>query len=271
MNSVDLRYTKPNSTLLKADLMNKILDHKIISERYFFPRYATFPNTKWVDANDMKLSCFQGEKKNPILMLHFHGNGETVADYLPTYATIMDSLGADVFMAEYRGYGESDGVPTLGSMLDDVEHILDATGRPDSEVIVFGRSVGSIYAIELAARRPNIAGLVLESGIADPKQRILLRTNARELGVTTDELNEAFSTHLDHEKKMKTYKGPLLILHAVNDHLVGIDHAEQNLAWSASEQKECVRFPWGDHNSIFHENREAYLKSLGEFFKSVQK
>ncbi len=172
-------------------------------------------------------------------------------------------------MAEYRGYGESAGVPKLGAMLDDVEHILDATGRPDSEVVVFGRSVGSIYAIELAARRPSIAGLVIESGIADPKQRILLRTNPRELGVTPEEMEDAFSKYLDHEKKMKTYKGPLLLLHAVNDHLVGIDHAEQNLAWSTSENKKCVRFPWGDHNSIFFENRDAYLESLREFFHSI--
>ena len=61
-------------------------------------------------------------------------------------------------------------------------------GCPASELIFFGRSVGSIFAIEAASRFPDAAGLVLESGIADVLERLLLRVQPEELGVTAQEL-----------------------------------------------------------------------------------
>ena len=54
------------------------------------------------------------------------------------------------FLAEYRGYGGSTGEPSLVAMLDDVDAIFSALGRPAGELVVYGRSIGSIYAIEFA-------------------------------------------------------------------------------------------------------------------------
>ena len=44
---------------------------------------------------------------------------------------------ADLFLAEYRGYGQSTGTPLMRGMLDDVEQIFEAIGRPPEEIIVF--------------------------------------------------------------------------------------------------------------------------------------
>ena len=92
-------------------------------------------------------------------------------------------MGWDLLLAEYRGYGGSTGEPLLGRMLDDVEAVLRAAGPPE-RLVVFGRSVGSLFALEAVARCPGVAGLVLESAIADPLERLLLRVTPRELGVT---------------------------------------------------------------------------------------
>ncbi|MGM0559122.1 MAG: alpha/beta hydrolase [Myxococcota bacterium] len=245
-----------------------VADHDIITQRYFFPRRTSPPAPTRVDVGAAELACHHADRGHGLTVLHFHGNGEVVADYVPGLADGFDDLGANAFFAEYRGYGGSTGTPRLGAMLDDVSPVCDAVGVPDEQIVVFGRSIGSIYAIELAKRRPDIAGLVLESGIADVLERILLRATPAELGTTREEMEREFGELFDHEQKLGEFGGPTLVLHAENDHLVDKSHAERNARW-AGGKSELVIFPRGDHNSIFHVNRDAYLERLGAFLDSV--
>lgn len=237
-------------------------DHRLISERYFFPRPGTAGTTE-VRVQDATLACAFADAGHEHTLLHFHGNGEIVDDYLPDFPRLMSDMGLNTFLAEYRGYGGSTGIPQLGAMLDDVDAIVEAAGKPES-LIVFGRSIGSIYAIEAAHRYPQIAGLVLESGIADVLERILLRVSPQELGTSINEMRAAFEERFDHQAKLAAFKKPTLILHAEHDHLVDKSHAEQNASWAGGSTK-LVILPRGDHNSIFFENRERYLRELSEF------
>lgn len=242
-----------------------ILDHPLINQRYFFPRRDAPPDPFVVDCGEVRLACYRAERyPGAKTLLYFHGNGETVADYVPDLVELFLSLGVNVFLAEYRGYGASTGAPSLVRMLDDAEHLYQALGLPEERIIVFGRSVGSIYAIELAGRHPRLGGLILESGIADPLERLLLRVGPDELGATIDELRAEARRCLDHEEKLGRYRGPLLVLHAAHDTLVDPSHAERNFAWAASAQKTLRLLPHGDHNSILRANLGAYLAALRE-------
>lgn len=241
-----------------------LADHDIISARYFFPRQQPLADATLVDVGEATLACYFADFGHDLTVVHFHGNGETVADYLPGFAQIFGHLGANIFFAEYRGYGGSSGTPRLGAMLDDVAAIREALGRDDQQVAVFGRSIGSIYAIEYASRFPNIAGLVLESGIADVLERILLRAHPQELGATCAELETEFSQLFNHEDKLHRYPGPVLVLHAKADHLVDKSHAERNARWAGGDTRQ-VLFDHGDHNSIFHANQAGYLAELRQF------
>lgn len=109
----------------------------------------------------------------------FHGNGEVVCDYLGGFANWFAWLGWNLLLAEYRGYGMSTGEPQLGRMLDDVVHVVQATRTLPERIGALGRSVGSIFALEAAARFPSLAGVILESGVADPLERLLLRLQPR--------------------------------------------------------------------------------------------
>ncbi len=251
--------------------MHPILDHRVISERYFFPQRAPLPDATLVPTSEGHLACWRSAppSEKPVLV-HFHGNGELVHHWVEGFVPVIQSMGYEVFLAEYRGYGASTGHPRLAAMLDDVQQIVEAVGVPTHQMVAFGRSVGSIYAIEMAHRFPRIAGLVLESGIADVLQRLELRMHPQELGCTQSELKVAVEEHLDHEAKLKAYASPLLILHAEGDHLVTIDHAERNHAWAASTSKRLVRFPFGDHNSILAMNTEAYFGELARFLDGVR-
>ena len=196
-------------------------------------------------------------------MVHFHGNGEVVADWQDGFPEVIGRMGWDLLLAEYRGYGASSGRPQLGRMLDDVLAVLAAAGPPET-LVVFGRSVGSLFALEAVARCPAIAGLVLESAIADPLERLLLRVTPRELGVDAATFEAAVAARLDHRAKLAGYRGPVLVMHTLHDGLVDASHAERLAAWAGGPVTLRV-FDDGDHNSILFENQEAYFGLVGEF------
>jgi hypothetical protein len=242
-----------------------VLDHPLISERYFFPRPDAVANPTWVDVEQGRLACFSSRKGHPLTVVQFHGNGEVVADYVPDFVELLEGLGADCFLAEYRGYGASTGVPQLGKMLDDVDAIFKAVGRRPEELIVYGRSVGSIFAVEFAHRYPEVAGLVVDSGIAVPLERILLRASPEELGTSLSALQAVCQQRLDHQAKLRQRRKPTLILHAQHDSLVDVSHARRLASYPASNVR-LVQFPRGDHNTCFAMNRSQYVEELRQLF-----
>jgi len=249
--------------------IERILNHRLIGQRYFFRQEAPLPNAVPVPTPVGPLACWRSAPagERPVL-LHFHGNGELVHHWVD-FAGPLSAWGWDTFLSEYRGYGGSAGTPLLGAMLDDIPAIVNAVGVDPSRIVVFGRSVGSIFAIEAVHRFPTLAGLVLESGIADVHERIRMRVEPIELACSEADLAAAVTARMDHRTKLSNYQGPSLVLHAEGDHLVTIDHAERNHQWAGGTDKTLVRFPHGDHNSIFSYNQAEYLRHLAHFLETV--
>jgi len=243
-----------------------ILDHPTLSRRYFSPRREAPPDIFWVDCNEALLACaYVAPHPGALTLVHFHGNGEVVADCLPEFAADLTALGVNVFFVEYRGYGASTGEPGLARILDDVPAIVKALPVTPGQLVAFGRSVGSLYAIELVHCFPESAGLIIESGIADPLERILLRVCPEEVDTTAAELAAEVRARLDPEAKLRAYTGPVLVLHAKEDTMVDSSHAMRSASYARHATLHLL--PEGDHNSIFEDNREEYLAALSEFLK----
>jgi len=246
-----------------------ILDHPTLSQRYFFPRREAPPDIFWIEGQGARLACaYVAPHPGALTLVHFHGNGEVVADYLPDVAADLTALGVNVLFAEYRGYGASTGEPGLARILDDIPAIVTALPVVPGRLVAFGRSVGSLYAVELAHRFPETAGLIIESGIADPLERILLRVRPEELETTAAELAAEVRARLDPRAKLTAYPGPVLVLHAQDDSMVDFSHAERNAGYARRATLRLL--PEGDHNSIFDENREEYLAALAQFLKEIE-
>ncbi len=246
-----------------------IIDHPLIGQRYFFPLEVPLPDAVEVPTPVGPLACWRSApaSSRPVLV-HFHGNGELVHHYRDGFAALIDDLGWDLFCAEYRGYGASAGTPRLASMLDDSDAIAEAVGVPSRQLAVFGRSVGSIFAIDWLRRFPETAGVVLESGIHDVFERLRLRVTARDMWTTPDHYERAVRARFDHTAVLQAFAGPGLVLHAEQDHLVGIAHAEANAA-ALGPRGTFVRFDRGDHNSIFAANSAEYVQALRAFLQRL--
>ncbi len=245
--------------------MGSLLDAPVISQRYFFPRRAPLADPFEVDCGEAVLAChYARPHAGARTLIHFHGNGEVAADYLGPYVDAMTGLGVNCLLAEYRGYGGSSGEPALGAMLDDATRVIAATGLSPDRIILFGRSVGSIFAIHGVSQVPGIAGLIVESGVADVLERLLMRVHPDELPGGEPALRTAVAERLNHRAKLGGYHGPTLVMHARGDTLVDVSHAERNHAWAAGP-KQLAIFERGGHNDIISVNAAAYFETIGAF------
>jgi pimeloyl-ACP methyl ester carboxylesterase len=247
-----------------------VLNLPAISGRYLFPQPRRVREPFRVSVPGAELLCYrQFVDSDAWTLVHFHGNGEAVADYVPWFPDAVAEMGLNSLLVEYRAYGGSSGRAELVSMLDDGEAALEAAGIVPEKAIAFGRSIGSLYAIELAHRQPTLAGLILESGIADPSERFLTYADLKGTNISYDDVVAEAHRHFNHETKLGGYANPLLILHTENDGLVDISHAQRNHDWAASQQKRIVRFRLGNHNTILQANEEQYREAVEEFVRLV--
>jgi pimeloyl-ACP methyl ester carboxylesterase len=246
-------------------MTDPFLDHPVLSSRYFYPCPNHFDEPFFIHGDGFRLGCRYLHVSDEFpTIIHFHGNGETVEDYLGDFEERIASMRANLLMAEYRGYGMSDGEPGLVTMLDDVRLIVVASGVRPERIIFFGRSLGSLYAIHGVSLYPQAAGLILESGLADPLERILVRIEPSDVGASMEALQAAVRKQLNQKQKIETFNGRVLILHSRNDDLVNVSHAEQLYEWS-NEPKQLLIFERGDHNTILAVNEEEYCNAVERF------
>jgi len=247
-----------------------ILDHPLVASRYFFPRRAAISDPYWVEAADgSRLVCYyQAVNPDAKTVVYFHGNGEVVADYLPDFAEWIARAGCNCLLAEYRGYGMSSGRPALAGMLEDVVPIISSLNIPGHKIVLFGRSIGSLYALHGVYRRPQLAGLIIESGVADLTQRFFQRVLPEELGVSETDVVDELRKYFDYAEKLGNFRGQTLVMHARFDELIDARHAEM-LYGAAREPKRLKIFDRGGHNDIFFRNRAEYMQLVEAFLAAV--
>lgn len=247
-----------------------IFDHPAVSGCCLFPQPREVDLPFMASEKGAELACYRRIiDPTHYTMVHFHGNGEAVADYVPWMADEFALLGLNSLFVEYRQYGNSTGKAQLAAMLGDGEAVIAAAGLAPEKVIALGRLIGSLYAIELVHRQPPVAGLILESGIADPSELILARTDLSATGISQQDAVAEVQRKFNHKQKLAGFRNPLLVLHAEHDRLINITHAKRNFEWAASSQKRLIRFPEGTHNSIMSTNQLEYFEALREFVRVV--
>ena len=200
-------------------------------------------------------------------ILYFHGNGEVACEH-DWIAQLYSREGISLFVADYRGYGRSDGVPTFATVTADAHPICSffletvRSSSPDVSLFLMGRSLGSHCAVELAFHYPeHFRGLIVESGSSNMARLIEL------FGLTSERLSslgEAISARL------RSITLPALIIHGEWDSLIPLDEAIKLHADIGSQSKRLVVVPGADHNSVLAVGMEQYFAAIKEFVSGQQ-
>jgi alpha-beta hydrolase superfamily lysophospholipase len=251
----------------------EILDHPAIVNFIFYPRandYELPDNERSTGflvpvADGINISCrfFSGNKNNANI-LFFHGNGELAGEY-EDIGSAFNSAGINLFVADYRGYGRSGGRPIVSHMIKDAHLIGDWFNRflegknYTGSRFVMGRSLGSASAIDLAAGHPDwYSGVVIESGFCDVSDLL------GRLGMVLKQSGQkaAASPGFDRVTRITM---PALIIHGEYDSIVPLAEGEKIYRNIASQEKKLVIVPDADHNSIFAEGTELYMREMAAF------
>ena len=111
---------------------------------------------------------------NKLTLLFFHGNAGNISYNLDRLRLFHDA-GLDVFIIDYRGYGDSDGLPgEHGLELDALAayfFLSENMHVPHERVFLYGESLGAAVAIDLAAQ-VRAAGLIIEAPFTSTADRL---------------------------------------------------------------------------------------------------
>ncbi len=197
------------------------------------------------------------------VILFFHGNGEIVADYEDMASFYTKLLRINFFPVDYRGYGRSNGSPTITAMMNDCHKILDYALKWLKEngyngaLVVMGRSLGSVSALELAAHyQDRIDGLIIESGLAYTLPLLHLRN------IDTDAYGLTEAQGYRNLEKISTFKKPTLVIHAEKDHLIPFSDGQALSDACPAAYNKLLKIPDADHNTIFAHGVQPYLEAV---------
>jgi alpha-beta hydrolase superfamily lysophospholipase len=209
-----------------------------------------------------------GNEKWPWI-LFFHGNGEVVSDY-DEIAPVYHQRGMNLVVADYRGYGNSNGVPTLTDLIRDAHAILREVKKELSkrglrnDLWVMGRSLGSISAFELGYRYQDMLnGLIIESGFPSIV-RIILHLGIPVHGVNLKKIDQE-CLEMIHKIFLSS-----LIIHGERDTLVPLREAKDIYEHLGTDKKELLIIPSADHNNIMPVGYQKYFDAIQRFMEMTE-
>ena len=253
-----------------VNLTSSVFDSQAFNGNLFFPRGDTAPTPENTDEIQVEVEpeTFIHIRRHPssearFSLLFFHGNGEIVSDY-DNLAGHFNALGAELIVADFRGYGRSTGTPSLRAALEDAHKIFDqlkSNNKLKEKICIMGRSLGSAPTLELCAKRSDITGCVLESGYADPVP--LVERRGLKINKTTPEENALFN----NSQKIRLVKCPLLIMHGADDFLISPHEAKLNFDNAGSKIKHLEILEGVGHNDMMMQH--SYFTTLKRFFDSL--
>ncbi len=245
-------------------------ENKIIYHPYKFPEGFWDPAVFGVQAEDLFFEAEDGVRlhgwfipaKQPVAtMLWFHGNAGNITHRLENIRQL-EPLNLNIFIFDYRGFGKSEGHPEEAGLYLDSQAAYDALMRskkiaPET-LFLFGRSLGGVCALEVAARHP-VAGVILES----------VFTSAQDMAKTIFPilpLGWAIESRFDARKRVAELEIPKLFLHGSRDEIVPY-RLGRKLYEAAAEPKEFYEIQGAGHNDTFIVGGQPYFDRLHRFIR----
>jgi len=210
-------------------------------------------------ADGVKLNGWWVPRPGAPVFLWFHGNAGNISHRLENIKLLVEEVGVQVFIFDYREYGKSQGsISREGTFRDAAaayQYLTEIRGVPGRDLILFGRSLGTALATDIALKGPSRA-LILESPF----------TNSQEMA----RLYAPFlfdwrpKVPYDNLGRIGYITVPVLIIHGINDEIIPVDMARRVFE-AAPEPKELYIIPGAHHNDTYLVGGLEYVKRLRAF------
>lgn len=193
-----------------------------------------------------------------------HGQSGNVATTTrPEYYADLRTTGVNTLAFDWRGFGTSSGTPTEEGLYRDAtaayRFLRDSLHVPADHIVIFGHSLGTAPAIELATR-VTAAGLIVEGAATSVRDRgaelypwLPVKYVAR---VEFNSLGRIGKVHM-----------PILFMHARADVRIPIAHGRRLFA-AATARKEFVELG-GTHSDAFRRDSATYFGAYRKFVNGL--
>lgn len=226
------------------------------------PKGLTFEDA-WFDAADGTHlhGWFCPHEKPQAVALFLHGNAGNLTHVAGSLQVLHDRHRLAVMSLDYRGYGRSEGIPNEAGVMQDARAarawLAKRTGVAEKDIVLLGQSLGGGVAVDLAAK-DDCRGLVLASTFTS-------MTDAAAHHVPYVPTRLLMSNRYDSIRKIKDYRGPLLMVHGDRDRVVPYSQGKK-LFEAANEPKRFITATGGDHNDPLP---EEYRVALEKFLREL--
>jgi len=207
------------------------------------------------------------DKPTSKVLLYLHGNGVNIEVNLE-HAQRFHKLGFSVFLIDYRGYGKSKGkFPTEKQVYEDAQiaydYLVEERGIKPENIMVYGHSLGGAIAIDLAIKRPKIAGIIVQSSFTSVEDLVQLKKSYRffPIGLILHHKFESID-------KITRLQMPILLIHGAEDKTVPVWMSECLFA-KAKVPKKLLIVPEAHHTNVAKVSGEKYLQTVREFYQLV--
>jgi fermentation-respiration switch protein FrsA (DUF1100 family) len=233
-----------------------------------FPEGEWWPAEKdcedcWFETIDgLRLHGWYFRHPQPTATIIFmHGNAGNLSHRGPRMMRLRDRLQSSLFIFDYRGYGRSEGRPTLAGTLLDARAARDYIAQREqlatNQIVLMGHSIGGAIAVDVAGR-DGARALILENTFSSLRDVASAHyPTALVRLVLQDKLNSVTT--------IREYQGPLFQSHAAADTIVPLASG-QKLFQAANDPKQFLPLKGLDHNDDppgeYEEQLAAFLKSL---------
>jgi hypothetical protein len=207
-------------------------------------------------------SWFIPAKDARYTVLFCHGNAGNISHRLEKII-FFNRLGCNVFIFDYRGYGQSQGEPSENGLYTDAKsayNYLLSRGIKAEQIIGYGESLGTAAIIDLASKE-KMRALIIDSAFSSGKD--MARAVYPFLPYWI------FSVRLDSVGKIKSINAPKLMIHSVNDEIVPY-RLGKKLYEAALPPKEFLEVH-GGHNSCFYESEDILKEKIADFLKQISR
>ena len=233
------------------------------------PRTWTEPDFKYENvtlttSDDVKINAWYLPAEKPKAWVLFsHGNAGNLSGWGYAAEEMRSRFGVSVLIYDYRGYGKSEGNPSVPGILNDGRAARDwlcaRESLKPSELVYCGRSLGGAVAVDLAAET-GAKGLILEStftSIPDMAKKMVPLAPRSVIRYKLDSLGS-----------IKKYNGLLLHCHGDADTVIPFQHGVELFKACPSERKKFVRMEGLDHNDQLPESYREQQQRLFDIIAS---
>lgn len=209
---------------------------------------------------------FESQMKTADATIIFcHGNGGNITS-VGWMGQRFAKHGFNVLLFDYRGYGASDGVvgDEAGLYADGdaaVAYLVNNKGVRPEQIILYGQSLGTTVAIDVASRG-NYGALVVESGLSSASS-----VAASALPWLPAWLHFLGRNRFESARKIAKVRAPVLIAHGDPDGTIPTDEGRRLFA-AANEPKKLLIVPGAGH-VVFGSAGEPYLSQVEQFMRDA--